>query len=150
MNTVTIYALCEPDTEEARYIGQTLDLKNRLATHLSPSPTQIGGRFDWIRGLAAGGYAPMVRVLEEVASDQALEREAHWIAHYRAQGADLFNAQPGRVPGKHKEFPYSTAVRFSDEGEAQLRALAAEWGCSEAEAVRRAVDQVAASIKKED
>jgi hypothetical protein len=144
VSLITVYALCEPDTDEIRYIGQTADLKGRMVTHLCPSPAQNGGRFDWIRELKSKGLAPTVRVLEEVEPEQALTREAYWISHYQEQGAPLFNGRPGREKGKYKQFPHQHAVRFTEEGWRKLQVLAERWNCSEAEAVRRLVDKGAA------
>lgn len=47
--------------------------------------------------------------------------------------------RPGRAPGRYLKFPRQHAVRFTEAGWTALRDLAARWGVSEAEAVRRAV-----------
>lgn len=49
----------------------------------------------WIGGLLAEGMRPLIEVIEEAEPENWIGREVHWIAHYRAAGAPLFNIAEG-------------------------------------------------------
>lgn len=61
---VSIYALCEPETGEIRYIGKSQDPKARASSHVSVG---YHGRnvalCDWVHVLRECGARPTVRVL---------------------------------------------------------------------------------------
>lgn len=90
----TIYALIDPRTETARYIGVTMNgLEMRFRHHLYDA--QRGREFPvrrWIRKLASFGLAPYPIILE-VTTDR--EREIFWIAEFRSQGFKLLNCNDG-------------------------------------------------------
>ena len=92
---IVIYALCDPDTGECRYVGKANDMRARSRGHRWEAR---GKRFQtrkarWLRSL--GGREPAVRVLEVVAPDQWAEAERRWIAEMRLRGADLTNFADG-------------------------------------------------------
>jgi len=92
---VTIYALCDPDTRECRYVGKANDMMARIRGHRSEA---LGNKFQtrkarWLRSL--GGREPVVRVLEVVVPEQWAEAERRWIAALRLSGADLTNFADG-------------------------------------------------------
>lgn len=90
---VYIYALIDPNTDEIRYIGMTVEPKRRLYVHLRARTDTYRDR--WIRALCAEGRPPSMRIIEETTSDQAAMRERHWITAYRAQEAPLTNGTDG-------------------------------------------------------
>ena len=51
--------------------------------------------------------------------------------------------RPGREPGKYLRYPAQHAVRFTERQWATIRTLAERWKVSEAEVVRRAVEDLA-------
>lgn len=80
-----IYALCDPETGEVRYVGRTDDIKRRLAIHLSAARSS-GPRThcaNWIRSLLLQGKEPDVDVLDYVPVDQAHHMEREYIALWR-------------------------------------------------------------------
>jgi predicted GIY-YIG superfamily endonuclease len=87
-----IYALCDPDTNEVRYIGQTKDLKHRLCEHFSARSKLY--RDCWIRSLERD---PSHFILEECDTREELnEAERFWIDWYRRCGfARLTNLTDG-------------------------------------------------------
>lgn len=90
MDTVYIYALCEPDTGEARYIGQTRNVERRLESHLSGSSGW--GLHIWLSGLVVSGVMPIIRVIESLPGGvDFYARERYWIQRYVAEGAMLVN-----------------------------------------------------------
>jgi hypothetical protein len=89
-----IYALREPNLKHIRYVGQTKNMKTRLAGHINAentAPVAI-----WVKALKSNGYQPIVILLEEVNDYEADERERFWIRHYRQQGQPLLNMHLGR------------------------------------------------------
>lgn len=76
---VYIYALCEPDTGEIRYVGQSNNPAARLTYHLSNSAA--ANVRAWVSGL--GGRRPMSVVLGEVSAEDADAEEARFIAQLR-------------------------------------------------------------------
>jgi len=60
-----IYALCEPETEVIRYIGQTRQtLKQRYKNHISSSKTEKLYKAYWIKKLLSNGEKPTLMVLD--------------------------------------------------------------------------------------
>ena len=95
---VWIYALCDPHTDEPRYVGKTVSSPlSRLREHKALArrkrrlPVQR-----WLNASAgvklAGAY---MRVLEVSNADAWAERERFWIARGRALGWRLFNLTDG-------------------------------------------------------
>lgn len=97
MSTISIYALCEPGTDEIRYVGQTsLPIHRRLASHMTPSELNNGTyKSNWLRKLVRSGQKPELYLLETVAASQLVEAETRWIAQCKAWGCRLTNATLG-------------------------------------------------------
>ncbi len=94
MSDVTIYALCEPDTGEVRYIGRSANPTRRLHAHVSQARqvTHRAPSAQWVRGLLAVGVGPSLRVLEIVNVDDAIMAEERAIARHRSMRCELVNA----------------------------------------------------------
>ena len=88
-----IYALVDPQTSEPRYVGKTVDLENRFQGHLKSARQGCLYVHRWIRSL--GSSAPVLHVIERVSVEQLNDRERHWIALLRADGARLTNLTSG-------------------------------------------------------
>lgn len=95
---VWIYALCDPYTDEPRYVGKTVSSPlTRIREHKALAkrsrrlPVQR-----WLNAMAgvklAGAY---MRILEVADTQTWASRERHWIAHGRAAGWRLFNLTDG-------------------------------------------------------
>lgn len=113
--TVYIYALCEPDTNEIRYIGQTVNLQARLHDHKYQKNGGNEGKREWLRELGNRGLKPVVRVLAEVSAADAETAEGDAIAQAITDGAKLLNrAEVGHTRTKHHIF------RMNDEHWAAL------------------------------
>lgn len=108
MSTVFIYALNDPETNLARYIGKAQNPKLRLSAHLTDR--RICHRTNWIKGLAARGLTPVVEILEETTSEGWEERERYFIRVFREMGFDLVNMTDGGE-GQSKGYSPSDSVR---------------------------------------
>lgn len=100
--TVFIYALCEPDTGEVRYVGKTQDPYHRFYEHVAPNQDNRKSnthKYRWIQQLRQQGVQPLMRIIEEVSEQEWQERERYWIAYYHATGAHLTNIKPGGEGG---------------------------------------------------
>lgn len=94
---VRIYALCEVDMA-VRYVGKTVQwLGERHKAHIRDA--RRGKRLPvhyWLRREMAAGRGLTIQLLENVADGADWqERERHWIATMRANGARLLNLTAG-------------------------------------------------------
>lgn len=89
-----VYLLRDPRSGAIRYVGQTVEPKNRLRSHLSlRSKTH---KFMWIQQLKTAGLQPRLEVVEICESQAAANvAECEWIAALQLQGAQLTNTAPG-------------------------------------------------------
>ena len=99
MPSHSIYALCDPDTGDVRYIGRTsTTLYQRLYVHISsgrPNPSRNGTPKlrDWISELLEGGKKPSIVLLAECPSDRSSETERQFILSYHRDGYNLLNTR---------------------------------------------------------
>ena len=120
--TVTIYALCDPDTLEPRYVGKAISLAARIRGHRweAKSNKLHSHKINWLRSL--NGRDPEVIVLAEVGFDRWQEAERHWIAEMKRRGCNLTNfadgGQTSPVEGKG----------HTEEAKAKMRAAAIKNG----------------------
>jgi hypothetical protein len=105
MSLHSIYALCDPDTGDVRYVGSTsTSLYQRLYVHISSSRSIQAKNGtpklrEWISGLLEEGKRPTISLLAECASDKASETERQFILSYHNNGCNLLNVRgkPGRA-----------------------------------------------------
>lgn len=93
METVFIYTLNNPLTNEVKYIGFTnQSLKRRLQLHLSHSNKNRTYVQKWIKSLE---LPPLINLIEECDENIWQEREIYWIKYYREKGLKLCNLTDG-------------------------------------------------------
>lgn len=98
---VHVYVLCDPMTDEVRYVGITSRPKMRLWHHVNGRASTRCKR--WIRGLKERGREPKMQVLLSVGSRAlAYDVEKLVIAKFKAAGARLTNVSEGGfyIPGR--------------------------------------------------
>jgi hypothetical protein len=96
---IEIYALCDPDSGEVRYVGKAKNAKARHKRHLSER--HLGRPVNnWVKSLLAAGKIPEVRILAYCPPDQWEQEERHWIAKYRLTGRLLNLADGGAMPSQ--------------------------------------------------
>ncbi len=110
-----IYYLADPRVGEPRYVGWTVNPKQRLRNHLKDA--KLGNRCHrnaWIRKLLREGVKPTMSILEEDPAD-CCEAERWWIRKMREAGYRLTNQTDGGdgAPG----------YRHTPETKALLRAM---------------------------
>jgi len=101
---VTIYALCEPSTNEIRYIGQTKNPDTRLYFHVMESrstPTYRKSR--WINLLMELDCPPVFCTIVVVDADRADEEEVRQIQQGRIAGLNLLNRSAMAIGGVAKQ-----------------------------------------------
>lgn len=94
-NRVFIYGLCDPETQQLRYIGATYRLQRRYNEHLWEK--RDNHRVYWIAALKRRGLAPEMFIIEEVDRENAFGAERFWIAYFKSIGADPVNSTDGGI-----------------------------------------------------
>lgn len=111
MKKVYIYGLSDPITNEIRYIGKTVNMKNRYKKHVYQSKylkTKIG---NWIKKLISINLKPNILLIEECEENNWIEREKYWIKKYKEDGYNLLNIhEGGNEPPKKKGIKKFTEV----------------------------------------
>lgn len=94
MDTIKIYTLSDPITNEVRYIGQTKhSLEERLRGHLKSKGKTY--RVYWINSIKNKGLVPKIELLEEVDKSVGSQTEIYWISMFRFWGFNLTNLTDG-------------------------------------------------------
>lgn len=115
-----IYALCEPDTFEIRYVGQTTQpLKKRLRQHISEGRKPRNYRGKWIAKLLQSGATPTILVLDEVLVNELDKAEMCWISNFRLLECRLVNGNDGG--GGNQGIQMSTSTRAQMSASAVVR-----------------------------
>lgn len=91
---IYIYTLKDPDTQEIRYVGQAVDVQERLKKHLANAKNTSITRhvYNWIRTLSCD---PIIETIEECDVLERNQREKYWISHYKQLGTNLCNHSDG-------------------------------------------------------
>ncbi|NAZ73929.1 GIY-YIG nuclease family protein [Kineococcus sp. T13] len=90
----TIYALCDPDSGEERYVGQTAaPLGIRLEEHCRGDLGKRSARSAWVKQQLATGRRPTIKELERFwgTRKDAYAAERKWIVALHRAGRDLLN-----------------------------------------------------------
>lgn len=89
---VEIYALCEPDSGEVRYVGRATDAEARYGVHLQPSRgLRASHKEQWIAGLLVRGERPALRILEVVRRSEQRAAELRWLLKFAGEGCRMTN-----------------------------------------------------------
>lgn len=88
-----VYGLCDPETGELRYIGQTTQGVWRIRQHVARAKMRDSRTHTaaWVLQLHYKGTTPEWFILEECCSTELDDAEAFYIALYRSLGARLTN-----------------------------------------------------------
>lgn len=107
MEYTFIYALCDPDTQEIRYIGKSNSTRRRYSDHINECKTnRKSHKISWIKSLLSKNKKPLLKILDKVPHDEWKLWEVHYIELYKSKGANLTNLTEGGQGGngyKHTE-----------------------------------------------
>lgn len=138
-----IYVLCDPDTNEVRYVGKTDNPYRRFHVHLADCDSGNSYVKRWVRSLKRQGKRPVMTTIEFCDHASWADRERYWIAQYRSDGARLTNTQTGgrggttfpmSDEGKRKISQARLGMKFSTEHRAKLSCRKQEHYASHPEA----------------
>lgn len=118
LNIGVIYLLCDPDTMDIRYVGQTIDNpRNRFYQHLGGEKMTYKGR--WVSSLIRRHKRPKMVIYKVVKRGDLDRAEVDTIAYFKSHGHRLVNFTDG-------------GSRMSDMDRARLSALRSgeNNGCS--------------------
>ena len=144
---IHIYTLVDPRNGQVRYVGKTVDPKNRLSVHLKDGDRTYRG--NWIKSLKREGYTPEMRTLEIVSSagTEWQEREKFWIQFYRQQGFQLTNLTDGGEGCLGREVSSETRRKISTALKGNPKIIAALTGRKASEKTRQKMSE---SLKKSE
>lgn len=117
MKTTFIYALCDPLTCAVRYIGKANNPRKRLKDH--SCDCREYPKSEWVQLLRRSGRSPVMRIVDEVPSENWKHFERYYIQQAKDSGFDLLNARPGGAgsPCCHSE---ETRLKISQAGLGRL------------------------------
>ena len=138
---VIVYCICDPATNEVRYVGRTTqELNRRASQHNSTAKRKSNHRECWLNSILCSGAIPVYYVLDEVCLDNWVDAEKFWIEYLRFLGANLTNSTAGGdgiTSYKHTEMSkekMSKAQRgrkHSEETKAKIAAASSKYKHSE-------------------
>lgn len=79
---IFIYVLKDPLTDEVRYVGKTMNCKQRLYNHIINAPKFKRHSSTWINSLLKKNLVPSMSILEECDELGWVERESYWIKQF--------------------------------------------------------------------
>lgn len=100
---VYIYGLYDPRTDACRYVGKTINLRQRFYGHVKYLAQDY--KSHWINELKHEGLKPTMRVLEEIHNSDDTDwqhRERYWIGRMLIEGCRLTNLDSGGIAGCRK------------------------------------------------
>ena len=101
-NINVIYVLCDPITNNIRYVGKAVNLYIRIRKHFNQSRLiKPNHKNNWIKSLLSNNQKPTVLIIEECLDEDSLNRaEIKWIKYYKELGCDLTNGTEGGDGGR--------------------------------------------------
>lgn len=138
---VFIYLLKNPITKQVIYVGQTINPKDRLRSHLSEARRCKRKINKMVLEILEAGSQPVMEILEKCDQYNWKEREQYWIKYYFEDGNDLGNIGRGGGDARPLNFEsmrgFSLFIRVDQYNMLQQMSTVQE---SIAEHVRRAID----------
>jgi hypothetical protein len=110
-----IYALCDPNNNEIRYIGQTDNISRRFNDHISSSLNKNSESYNtyksrWIRKLISNNLLPIIKIIETCNNiNESNIREKYHIVKLTNEGVRLTNSHITDVT----EFSLETRKKMS-------------------------------------
>jgi len=94
---IYIYTLSDPKTFIIKYVGKTINPKNRLEAHINKSKNFQGSRHvcNWIKSLLKKNLKPIMTVIDITDKHNWIDKERYWIKHFKDLGLKLCNHSEG-------------------------------------------------------
>ena len=93
-NSIKIYTLSDPITNEVRYVGKTkFTLNKRLSQHICEK--RVSKRTCWIKSITNKGLLPKIELLETCGNENWIDTEKFYISYFKYIGVRLVNATCG-------------------------------------------------------
>lgn len=92
--TTYIYTLSDPRTKEVRYVGKTVNPKQRRHNHSNIARDKGTHKRNWINQLKQNNLRPIFEIIDEVEENWKFW-EKYWIQQFKAWGFSLTNATLG-------------------------------------------------------
>lgn len=124
METTFIYILCEPDSQEVRYLGKSDNPNKRLIQHFSRAKKNRNHLSCWLNGLLADKKVPHLEIVEEIPTEIWQDCEREYIKTLRALGFRLVNHTDGGEGAKYflgKKFSLEHRQRLSTALKGRVR-----------------------------
>jgi hypothetical protein len=97
VNKIQIYALHDPDTDEIRYIGKSVDAQKRFKAHLRENRRKTPV-YLWLARLRKERKVPRLSIVSTVAAESWEAEERRVIEEYAVSGSLLNVAEGGQEP----------------------------------------------------
>lgn len=95
METVFIYILIDPISNQIRYVGKTTDIKRRIKRHINERFLHNSYKDRWIRKLVDKNIYPEIEPIDEVPKDNWGYWEQFYISYFIFLGCSLTNGTSG-------------------------------------------------------
>ena len=102
LSDTIIYGLIDPCTQQIRYVGKTVNPKNRLKSHISAAKSKRGSHLPvnrWMRKLLEQGMKPQMVILDSCSLWSWQEAEKWWIMFCRLNNIPILNITNGGESG---------------------------------------------------
>lgn len=105
---IFIYGLVDPKTISIRYVGKTVNIKNRYKFHIKYDNKDTY-KLRWIKNLKSVGLLPSIILLDIATPKDWEKKERYWISFLKEMGEPLTNGTEGG-DGRTKGFKHSQSA----------------------------------------
>lgn len=95
MDTIYIYTLSDPISSEIKYVGKSINIKNRYMQHIKNCKKEHTLKCEWVKSLLDKGLKPKIFVIDELMYDDWQFWEKYWISQLKTWGFNLLNSTEG-------------------------------------------------------
>jgi excinuclease UvrABC nuclease subunit len=136
---IYIYKLIDPRNDEVRYVGKTINIKNRYKQHLYDK--RKSHKASWVQSLRQIKLKPKLDILEICNENNWKDREKYWINQFN----NLTNLKEGGGSDYIRNTLESTKekLRLAHKG----RKLTNEWKYNQCLSVKNRIEVIIDGIK---
>lgn len=111
-----IYGLFSTEDTIIRYIGYTINPKDRLKDHIKESKRLLYYRHKWIQKVIKDGFNVEMKIFKCVPSEICGQEEMKIIKHFKELGNKLVNGNDGGIGGNNPSPEVREKIRLSKLG----------------------------------